>query len=309
MDHPVRTINIFNTDIPIRNYGCSNKGQEPKIINPARLNLFIQLTQNCNANCRFCEYHNPSTTKFNISKLEEILKEINSKIIIGKLNFTGGEPTLNQDLFCNVFDCVKNNINYNKKPEVTVNTNGYNLEILLRYQDIIDSIGLSYHHYNDNKNFEIFGTNSVANSKRIKEFQEQIIDKSIVQMRCNLISGYIDSFEEIKKYLNNAISLGVKDCGFVTLMPLNNFCKEHQIDFANLINTNDSAFVKVNYWNRLDENLEKSLCNCANYVYSNEEGQMCKFYSRLFCNANLHEGQLVYDGQNLRYGFGGKIIY
>lgn len=309
MDHPVRTIEIFNTNIPIRKYGCSNKGLEPKVISHPRLNLFIQLTQNCNASCKFCEYHNTCKTNFNISKLEEILKEINSKIIIGKLNFTGGEPTLNEKLFCDVFECVKNNINYDKKPEVTVNTNGYNLDILLKYQDIIDSIGLSCHHYDDKKNFEIFGTNSVANSQKIKEFQQQIENKSIVQMRCNLISGYVDSFKEVKKYLDNAISLGVRDCGFVTLMPLNDFCKEHQIDFANLIDSNDDSFIKVNYWNRLDDNLEKSLCNCANYVYSNEEGQMCKFYSRLFCNANLNEGQLVYDGQNLRYGFGGKIIY
>lgn len=310
MDHLVRTIEIFDKQVPIRKYGCKNRELEPRIIEPARLNLFIQLTPKCNAQCRFCEYHKENASyKFDVEKLEIILKELTNKIQIGKLNFTGGEPTLDKTLFEEVIDCSRNNVNYERKPEVTVNTNGYNLDLLFQHEDFLDSIGLSFHHYEDLKNQEIFGTNTIATSEKIKNFQDNIKNKNLIQMRCNLISGYIDSFEEVKKYLDHAISLGVKDCGFVTLMPLNNFCLEHQVDFANLINLKDDSFIKVNYWNRLDETFTKSLCNCANYIYSDKNGNICKFYSRLFCNASLNEGQLTYDGQYLRLGFGGEIIY
>lgn len=310
MDHLVRTINLFNKEVPIRKYGCKNKELEPRYIEPARLNLFIQLTPKCNANCKFCEYHkNKCDYKFNIEKLAIILNEIVGKINIGKLNFTGGEPTLDAKLFDEVAYCIKENIDFSRKPEVTVNTNGCNLDILFKHENLLDSIGLSCHHYDDNKNIEIFGTKSIATSAEIKSFQNNLKNKALIQMRCNLITGYIDSFDEVKKYLNHALTLGVKDCGFVTLMPLNQFCLEHQVDFAKIIDTNDPSIIKVNYWNRLEENTNKSLCNCANYVYCNEEGNMCKFYSRLFCNANLNEGQLTFDGEYLRLGFGGEIIF
>lgn len=310
VDHHVRSIELFNKNIPIRMYGCKNKEFEPRVIEPARLNLFILLTPKCNARCKFCEYYkNDSNYKFNIDKLGIILDEIIPKINICKLNFSGGEPTLNFNLFNNVMDCVKEKIDFQKKPEITVNTNGYNLLKLLEYEDILDFIALSFHHYDNIKNQEIFGTKNIANLETIKYFQSHVKNKSLVQLRCNLIKGYIDSFNEITKYLDTAIDLGVNDCGFVTLMPLNTYCKNHQIDFINLINTDNDSIIKVNYYNRLDKELKTSLCNCANYIYSNNEGILCKFYSRLFCNSNLSEGQLTYDGEYLRLGFGGEIIF
>lgn len=306
----MRTINIFNKDIEIREYGCCNRNNSPQIIMPPRLNLFIQITQNCNANCKFCEYHTPSNYDFNIEKLDEIIKEIKSKINLGKFNFTGGEPTLNLELFDKVFKCMESNFTKERHPEITVNTNGIHLKELVKYEDFIDYIGLSHHHYIDEKNYEIFGTKSVASNKDILEFQSKINNKNILQVRCNLINGYIDNFDELKNFLDEMIKLNVRDCGFVTLMPLNDFCNTHQIDFQNLVKLNTLDVIKTNCWHRLDkETLSKKVCECGNYIYSNEKGKVCKFYSRYFCNASLNEGQLVYDGKNLRFGFGGEIIY
>ena len=38
--------------------------------------------------------------------------------------------------------------------------------------------------------------------------------------------------------MDEAIKLNVHDCGFVTLAPNNQYCKDHQIDFQNLVNIN-----------------------------------------------------------------------
>ena len=105
-----------------------------------------------------------------------------------------------------------------------------------------------------------------------------------------------------------AISIGVHDCGFVTLAPNNEFCKNHQVEFNSLIEINKDL-IEVNSWERLEEDTNKSYCKCANYIYCNDNGEMCKFYARLFCRNDCKDGILVYDGQNLRFGFGGEIIY
>lgn len=304
----MKKINIFGKDIEIREYGCANKNNCPYPFRPERLNLFIQVTQKCNANCLFCEYHTPEEHKFDIDKLDMIIKELCSKIHIGKVNLTGGEPTLDMVLFDEIIGCVQDNFD-NRGSLVTLNTNGINLDKLKKYQYSFDILSLSRHHYNDDKNIEIFNTKLVPNMQQIIEFQQDIENKEMLFIRCNLIKNYIDNQKELEKFLDHVIMIGARNCGFVTLMPLNQYCLDNQIDFAGLIDESNENFLKSNYWTRFDkETLSKEVCQCRNYIYSNKDGMFCKFFSRYFCNASLNEGQLVYDGKYLYEGFGGKII-
>lgn len=302
-------LNLFGKDIPIRKIGCSADGKEPITIDYPRCNLFILTESLCNADCAFCEYHSDKTAPFDLDKLGEIIREISKKAYIGKLNFTGGEPTLNMNKFDSIVQCAKDNIDWKAKPEVTLNTNGIRLMELLKYEDFIDYIGLSRHHYDDKINAEIFKTDTVADAETIRKFQAAVKNNKMVQLRCNLILGKIDSYEGLINYLEHAVDVGVNDCGFVTLMPLNEFCNTHQVDFPSLIKETDDL-LEVMKWVRLDEETRtKELCMCSNYIYSAKNGKFCRFYRRYFCNSQLKAGQLTYDGQYLRYGFGGEIIY
>lgn len=306
-----RLIKVFGKDVPIRKYGCRRFDMdEPLYFDIPRVNLFIQTTNLCNANCKFCIYHSCEKKVFNVKKFEEVIKElVNPNYNIGKLNFTGGEPTLDASLYSELSSIVRDNLDYSRKPEVTLNTNGYNLDVVLKNQDILDSIGFSRHHFDDELNFDIFQTRKIPNEDEIKSFVDSLSNRNIFQLRCNLIKDYIDDYDSITKYMDWAISVGVRDCGFVTLAPNNDFCKNHQIDFANLVRLSKDL-IKVCSFTRVDdEDLKTEYCQCANYVYSNPNGEMCKFYSRLFCRNDIKEGMLVFDGENLRYGFGGEIIY
>lgn len=304
-----RYLEIFGKQVPIRTIGCSLYGQEPIYFNPPRCNLFIQVENRCNANCDFCEYHSAERKPFDVEKLGKIIKELHSKANIGKINFTGGEPTLDMNKFDETVNCVKENIDWDRKPEVTLNTNGIHLMELVKYEDFLDFIGLSRHHYDDKRNEKIFRTDTVASAEKIKEFQNTVCKNKMVQLRCNLISGQIDYYEGLIDYLEHAVEIDINDCGFVTLMPINDFCKSHQVDFPSLIRMNDDL-IEVAKWTRLDElDKTKELCQCSNYVYSSKNGKFCRFYRRHFCNCNLNAGQLVFDGTNLRFGFGGEIIY
>lgn len=303
-----QVVKIFDSEVKIRKFSCANKEEEKKEITRKALNFYIQLNPECNGRCKFCEYYKEKAHSFDFQKLKEILLEINRNILINKINITGGEPTLNLERLDNVVDVLYNYIDINHIPELVINTNGYNLKELKRYEDFFSNIALSRHHYDDEKNFEIFQTRSVPTKKEILEFRESLENENLLFLRCNLIKGYIDNFHELQKYLDHAIELKCYFSGFATLMNLNDYCKENQIDFAKLIDIKDESFLKVNYWKRYND-LNENICKCANYVYQNENGEMCRFFSRLFCLSSLNEGQLVYDGQYLRDGFNGKVIY
>lgn len=305
-----RRITIYGKEIPVRDYGCvgmhfgkSFYYDEPYV------NLFIQLDNRCNANCPFCVYHGEEVRGFDVEKLGRIIKYLSTEYHIGKLNFTGGEPTIDLVKFREVVDCSKENIDWSWKPEVTLNTNGLHLLDVLDYSDYFDCLGLSRHHYLDDVNREIFGCNNFADRETIVEFQNHVENKNLLQLRCNAIKGYIDNSVEIEKYLNHAIDMGVYDCGFVTLMYVNDYCLEHQIDFYEMLKGLNNT-LKVNGFKRyLDLEKTNQVCECGNYVYTNNRGEFCKFYNRYFCNHNLTDGQLVYDGENLRFGFGGPVVY
>lgn len=303
----MRTTKLFGKDIPIREYGCNCNEMKAQRYKKDRVNLFIQVTNMCNADCAFCNWHNGDKSEFDLNKLSMILKELKShdNLDIGKLNFTGGEPTLDIIKFNEIVGCVRDYVTKEDDTEVTLNTNGIHLLDLVYYDKFLNSIGLSRHHYDDSINNSIFKSDCVADAEQIKEFQSRVRDKRLVQLRCNLITGYIDNSAEIEKYMQHAISMGIYDCGFVTLMPCNNYCNEHQIDFNNLVNGITDK-VKVHEYSR--DNNGEQVCKCCNYVYTNAFGEFCQFYSRLFSNCSLMEGQLVYDGKYLRYGFNGDIV-
>lgn len=318
----IKYIELFGKQIEIRSTDCQLFDNPIVVLDEPHVNLFIQLNNTCNANCLFCEYHGENRiNNWNYSKLADIIKEIQSKAKIGKLNFTGGEPTINMTHFDKVMQtCMDNTKDYYW--EVTINTNGIHLLELTNYMQYIDYISLSRHHYDDEKNYEIFRSKQVPSSADIQKFildyrkysKSAVTGKNFgnpyqLNGRCNLIKGYIDSTEEIKNYLDWCGLVGMRWIGLVTLMPLNDYCKTHETCADSLIN-NVPGFRQTQLWQRIEsKGLDSSVeCRCANYMH-NTHGKLILFYHRIFCNNNLKAGQLVYDGQDLRLGFGGEIIY
>ena len=288
---------IFKNDIYLKDKGC-NTVDTPGGDIPKSVNLFVKVTNACNANCRFCSNagnHLP-ITKFNHGKLWEIVDELLSKDIrINRINITGGEPAL-------VADTVKRIlIKAEEYPDIHLhlNTNG----LLTGSQQLMkekrwDSISVSLHHYDMGKLREIYGTDIPEDALKFNG-----IDMSIVNGSCNLIQGYIDSSDEINKMLKFAISIGLQRLGFVSLMVVNDFCKEKYIDF------DDISFQDVPhlYFTRCRN--RGADCKCSNYLY-NHAGKMLEVYMRNYANPEYCESSLMYDGQYLRQGFyDDNIIY
>lgn len=300
----VKKIELFGKQVEIRENDCVLKGYEARKFKNSRVNLFIQLTNECNANCSFCEYHGKDTQSFDLGKLAEIISELDSKVHIGKINITGGEPLLHIKLFEKVLELLKGI--HNSKPDIVVNTNGTQLSQLLNYEKEINSIGLSRHHYDDKLNQDIFMVRGLPTLRDIEKFQAKANSRFMLHSRCNLIKGYIDSEAQIKSYLDTLGEVGIVWAGFVTLMPLNQYCIDNEVGAQSLIESSNE-FSRNQLWTRYEN--DKIECKCADYVYCTQTGKMIFFYNRIFCNPNLSAGQLVFNGTDLRLGFGGQAIY
>ncbi len=295
----MESIDLFGREIKLRTHNCSLFGNQGSEVEPS-VNFYIR-TKFCNARCKFCTYASDAS-KYNEKKYIKVLEEISSKIKIKKIAISGGEPTLYWDNFKNISTIAKS---ISPTSELSMNTDGFRWRQLFEdpISQLFDYIQLSRHHYDDIKNDEIFGTNT-PRSEDIKELSFLAKNNHQVQFRCSLIKGYIDSKEEVFKFLNWANSVNINDVGLVSLMPINQYSKDNFIWFhiKELIGDN---FFLTKEWSY------KGSCQCVNYIYMPPEDQFRNpikvYHKNTFKPSEMNE-TLVFDGQNVRLGFDGEII-
>ena len=296
------SINIFGKQIRIKERYCArdNRLCGDRVRDPY-INLYVQMSYDCNLNCKFCCAKNNKNCAFNLYKFKEVIQEVISKIELRKISFTGGEPLINSQLLLSSADYIKR---VSPNTFTVVNTNGFrfpdfNAFKLNRFKQLFDSIALSHHHYDNETNNEIF-VGTAIDDEQIKK-----LSLGNLHLSCNLIKGYIDSADEVIKYLEHAIDIGAKDVGFVTLMDIGGYSSKHRVLFQDTGVLSDDRFYRTQTWRN------NSCCECYNLVYMREDGEHIHFYARqvLDNDNNNNSSNLVFDGQNLREGFNGPIIY
>lgn len=293
-------INVFNKTITTKDYHCQkNHCNDLWHVKDPYVNIYVKVTEQCQAKCEFCEFCTQEKTQFNLHKLYYILSELQKKVVINKISFTGGELSLDIKKFKTILSTTKE---VSPKSFIVANTNGYDLHSLMMMDDI-DSVALSRHHYNEKENAKAFGKFVLDQFPLNYEFKD-LPNKHKLHFSCNLIKGYIDSYEEMCKYLEWVASVGVYDVGFVTLMKINDYCKENHIDFRDIDLNNKENILHYQTWNN------KGSCECRNYMFNPKDSEgLVKIYARYnvdFTKGN--ESNLVFDGEYLRSGFGGEII-
>lgn len=290
-------VKLFQKDIHLKDKGCNTDDSTGTNITKS-VNVFVKVTNRCNASCRFCSNSGSETSiaQFNESKFWYIIDELQkSDILINRINITGGEPSI----VPKVVTSILNNANNYPDLHLHLNTNGLlpGSQELMRHERW-DSISVSIHHYDTKRLSEIYG---IRISEEALKFNG--IDTSIINGSCNLIRGYIDSQDEVAKMLNFAINIGLPRLGFVSLMLVNDFCKERHIDFDQI------KFQEIPHLYYLRSRNRGTDCKCSNYLY-NHQGKMLEVYMRNYSNPEYCESSLMYDGQYLKQGFhNDNIIY
>lgn len=290
-------IHLFGKEIELQQFGCSEFGSKPQAMRPY-VNLYVKVTDGCNAHCRFCcNAGCRSKIGFNFEKLKACIEEINrSGIKLNRICLTGGELSLQ-------FECASQIIDYldNTKDclgtQLQLNTNGLSTAALrLMSNKRIDVVSVSLHHYGREKLREIFGCELPSKIARYPTVKPARLNVS-----CNLIRGYIDSAEEVEKYLQFVASKGIRTVGFVGLMKLNDFCHEHFVDFSEI------DWEAIPHLYKVREREHANHCKCRNYVYDSPSG-MVNVYMRETVNPDYCGSSLLFDGVNLRQGFSSNNI-
>lgn len=285
-------IPLFGKTIQIKSKGCAIGSSYPRPIVPS-VNLFVKVTNACNARCRFCSNADKTNDKqdFDLSKLLDIIRELQgNKILVNRINVTGGEPSVVSVLVDKILSSLKaaefNDIH------IHLNTNGLlpDSKELMKHPRW-DSISISLHHYNKKRLSDIYG---IHISETAFEFTGIDLDK--VNASCNLVKGYIDNTEEVEKMMQFAIELGLPRLGFVALMKVSDYCIKHFIDFTEI------DFAQIPHLYFTESRYRGNDCKCSNYLY-NHEGKILEIYMRNYANYKYCESSLLYDGKYLRQGF------
>lgn len=149
-------INLFNSEIAIKQFGCRWPNTPPSLIPPS-VNLFVKVTNGCNARCAFCSNGGCASAyvDFDHNKLWCIVDELKSKrIIVNRINITGGEPAIAPLIVYNILE--RASTDKYRDIHLHLNTNGLlpASQELMRHS-LWDSISVSLHHYDKDKLSEI----------------------------------------------------------------------------------------------------------------------------------------------------------
>jgi pyruvate-formate lyase-activating enzyme len=289
----------FGKEILIKRFGCNCLDEPGQPIEPS-VNLFVKVTKGCNAHCVFCSNAVTSmpSAPFNVPKLLEIIRGLKAAgLSVNRVNITGGEPSV-------VLALVEEILYKMSEPELSnihmhLNTNGLlpQSQMLMRHPRW-NSISMSLHHYDLSKLSELYGC-KIPN----RAFDFEGIDRQRLNASCNLIKGYIDSPEEASKMLDFALELGLPRLGFVALMKVNDYCRNHFVDLEDI---HLGTIPHVYFTRSMDRGDD---CKCSNYLY-NKDLKILEIYMRNYANPQYCESSLVYDGEYLRQGFHqNNIIY
>ena len=291
---------IFGHEVEVRAQTCNMNSVRGSSVAEPYINLYVRITNNCNAACEFCEFNGVDRNQFDMMKFMYTLYRLYREVKINKIAITGGEPTTWVGYVQNIVKAVKE---LDPTIYTVVNTNGYRWKPLMDYLPYIDSVALSRHHISDTVNTNIFDTHDVASLMDIADFP----DKSKLHLSCNLMRGYVDSAEKAHEYIEHFSTLGVLDVGFVSLMQINAFCKSRHINFNEL--ELESMPDTIRTMTQSQGDLKKPSCRCANFLTSTSNGSIVKSYARYYAEPEACSALLVFDDNQLKVGFNGKTIF
>lgn len=283
----MNSIVVQGIEIPLKQKGCQcHPGTS--LFDHQYVFINVYVTNSCNGTCKFCCNVNNTPFQFDLEKFKRFFDEVYSKIAIRKVTFTGGEPSLN---FSALYDCIQ--YISGKCEQIVICTNGTLLQYDLVFYPSITGVSVSRHHYDEDKNEELIGlrTGDLIDLYK-RELWPSIGNK--INLSCNLIKGYIDSVSEMYMFLEYASKCGIHNVAFVNLLEVNDYCKEHKTHIPFIF---DNRVLNYRKW----EYFVPNICECSNYVYTAESGELIKFYIRNnLCRTYNMGSYIVYKNNTIQ---------
>lgn len=284
-------IEVFQKELNVKDYDCSFDGKQYNKLRVSRINVYVQVTKKCNAFCKFCKREN-ICEEFDFEKFELILKELSSKVIIGKVAITGGEPLMCLDKTLKVISIARK---YCKV--VNLNTNASFAKELELIYPFVDQIDISKHHYEERVQEEIMRIKTL----RFEELKKYDPD-SKVSINCVLQKGLIDNYDEMIRFLEYAGKYGIRFVKFISLLPLTKEAIKNYINPLEMIE-NSKKFTNSGML------YDHDMCHCFEFLYLTNSCSTIKVVIRHTTNSNYCcVKQFVFNGKNLFDGFAKNMV-
>jgi len=300
----MKTIELFGQELQVKDSLCGPTPESRWEVEP-NIRLYVKVTDSCNANCQFCA--NGSCTDFgklDLQNLEFVVRYLKENNRLHSIALTGGEPMTNPDKVNDILNIIWS---IDPNIQVQISTNGLNLRQIANFDNPnnLESIHISRHHYSDEKNIEIFGTDTISTTDDIMFLQDALTNKKIININTLVIKGYVEDLKGIKEMLDYVADIGVYKNGFVSLMKCNNYAANHFINFNDIFNNLDENFLLAHRF------YAETYCECIDGVYTSKNAKLVEFYARMVKECDCpYTRQLVYTSDNrVTAGFEGKVLY
>ncbi|MBQ6840985.1 MAG: radical SAM protein [Bacilli bacterium] len=265
----------------IKPYVCSPNTKFP---------FYINITNRCNARCEFCcNGTNKDYRKLDLDYLKEVLDIVSDKV--SRISISGGETMIDSEDLENLMKLVNT---YGIR--TTINSNGSflkkNVQMLNQFENL-EAVILSRHHYEDIQNNGIFKIDTLG--------WDEINNlglRSDLRINCLLIKGFIDSLDEVTKYLDIiGEETKIFQVGFISMMGVNEYTKNNFVDYRDLTKDLGEQFQPVELMQ------DGCRCSCANYFYTSKCGRRIFVYFRYTKEYGCSGRSLFFDCAGLKEGY------
>ena len=305
-DNPrTRRIELFGKELEVKCQICSTDGIHYKQkAEPIRLQLSISPSSYCPASCPFCVAGAPKDNRrLDLRKLELALLRLKERDMVRGIKITGGEPFWDVPLLAEVVDLCFETLG--EDLELAISTNGYQLEQMHRLRRLsqLESIHISRHHYDDERNRALFGGGPVPDGAMLREIVSTVSYRDLFVLNCMLLRDGIGSPEEAHRFLDFSIETGVPKVGFMTCMPCNDYAREQSVPYEDVMRRDDPALLFTRHF------YDHEACHCSDGVYLSPGGDLVEFYGRSTAQHFAYCRGLSFEEDNhLHAGFGGEIL-
>lgn len=172
-------------------------------------NFSIIAPGRCNASCDFCFWKQESTHKDYKNSLITTLTKLPRHF--HQVSITGGEPCLSPHIQ-DILDVLKNKETYGID-KVVLTTNGTGLvDIIDDLEGVVDFVNISRHHWDEEKNSEIFHTDSLPSNLDLLELTTRL-NKIGIPVNMNTVVTF-NTKKQAEKMMHFAKESGFSSIAF-----------------------------------------------------------------------------------------------
>jgi hypothetical protein len=268
-------IEVLGVQLKYRTVSCN-----PKWPAQPTFKMTVQVTDVCPAKCAFCCNPGKGIT-LDPKKFVDDFQEITSKVLVDEVYFTGGEPMLHWDLIKQCLGAIK--------CPALINTMGLNLHKI----DVPVAISLSRHHWEHDINNQILGVKHKPDYISLDKFPSAYRERSNVTT--NIIKGYVDTADKMRKMMDWAMDNGFPLSGFVGLMDATEYATANKMPIPELEGPDIQGYRKFKW--------KSGMCSCSNSLYI-RNGELQRFYVKENLDPTENKGGRIF----YRNGIIGKFM-